>query len=238
MKLKLLQARKSTASFLWLSCLVCALALAGCGSGPQNQASAPTGPSAEAPAETLLNPASLVFPSTDAALSLKIQDSEVKLGLSVEDAKKLFPRPGRSFPIQDLPSGLDSQFDVSGWEQGPLSVGMISAKGRVALFLEIQEKADEAAALERVSEVTNQHGIPSATITEGQVRYWFWEATGERIMICLSPDGSGRSALSCALGHPVLMSALRMSPPMAAEDAAAAEKIRLSQPPSPNNSKA
>lgn len=229
MKLKRLQAHKGIASSLWLSALALALVSAGC-SGGQAQSPAAQSQPVEAPAETLLNPATLVFPASEPQLSLKMQDSEVKLGISQEEAKKLFPRPGRSFPIQDLPSGLDSQFEVSGWEQGPLSIGMISAKGRVALFLEIQEKADEASALERVSEVSSRHGLPTSTIHQGNVRYWFWDVPGERIMICLSPDGSGRFALSCALGHPILMSTMRMSSPLAAEDAAEAEKIMLRQP--------
>jgi len=161
---------------------------------------------------------------------MRMLDAEVKLGISLDEAKKLFPRPGRSFPIQEIPAGLDSQFDVTGWEQGPLSVGMISAKGRVALFLEIQDRADEASALERVAEISGRQGLPTATVTHGSTRYWFWEAPGERIMVCLSPNGAGRHSLSSALGSPVLMTTLRMSPQLAEEDAIEAEKLFRVQP--------
>lgn len=184
-------------------------------------------------AEKLLEPADLTFTGADPTLKLEIDQVEVQVGITLDQAKKLFPRPGRSFPIQDLPPGLDAQFEVTGWEQGPRSIGMISARGRVALFLEIEERADENLALEQVSEISQANGQPSKTIHKGLVRYWFWESPGERIMVCLSPDSSGRLALSTALGHPSLMTALKMNPEIAVADAEEAERLRKLQPDPP-----
>ncbi len=201
----------------------------GCGASPAS-AGTRTGPDIAPIEESLLQPADLTFSGSDPALKLEIDQVEVQVGITLDQAKKLFPRPGRSFPIQDLPPGLDSQFEVTGWEQGPRSIGMISARGRVALFLEIEERADEALALEQVSQITSINGKPSRTIHIGQVRYWFWDSPGERIMVCLSPDTLGRLALSTALGHPSLMSALKMNPELAAKDAEESERLRKLQP--------
>lgn len=230
MKSKRLQALSGTASLLSLS-LAGLLLLAGC-SSPAGPAAAKPGEETQvqAPAEQLLSPASILFSKDEPHLTLRMLEAEVRLGLDLEEAKKLLPRPGRSFPIQEIPEGLDGQFDVTGWEQGPQSIGMISAKGRVALFLEIQEKADQDSALERVAEISGRHGLPSQTVSQGTTRYWFWEAPSERIMVCLTPSVGGRFSLSCALGNPILMTALRMSPQLAQEDAVEAEKLLKAQP--------
>lgn len=187
-------------------------------------------PTAEEP---LLEPADLTFAGSDPVLKLEIDQVEVQVGITLDQAKKLFPRPGRSFPIQDLPPGLDPQFEVTGWEQGPRSIGMISSRGRVALFLEIEERADEELALEQVSQISQANGMPSKVIHKGQVRYWFWESPGERLMVCLSPDTAGRLALSTGLGHPSLMTALKMNPELAEKDAAESERLRKIQPAPP-----
>lgn len=230
MKSKRLQALSGTASLLFLS-LAAVLLLSGCSaSGSITASQTPNGGPAQPEAEQALSPAAIVFPKEAPHLTLRMLEADIQLGLNLEDAKKLLPRPGRSFPIQEIPEGLDGQFDVTGWEQGPLSIGMISAKGRVALFLEIQERADQDSALERVAEISDRHGLPSAAVTQGGTRYWFWEAPGERIMVCLTPSGEGRFSLSSALGNPILMTTLRMSPQFAQEDAVEAEKLLKAQP--------
>jgi hypothetical protein len=183
--------------------------------------------------ESLLEPADLTFGGSDPVLKLEMDQVEVQVGITLDEARKLFPRPGRSFPIQDLPPGLDPQFEVTGWEQGPKSIGMISSRGRVALFLEIEERADEELALEQVSQISQVNGMPSKVIHKGQVRYWFWDSPGERLMVCLSPDTAGRLALSTALGHPSLMTALKMNPEIAEKDAAESERLRKIQPAPP-----
>lgn len=230
LKSKRQQALRGTGSSLFLS-LAAFLLLAGCsdsGSGSPSQSK--DGVQALPPAEQALSPAAILFPKEEPHLTLRMLEADVQIGLNLEEAKKLLPRPGRSFPIQEIPEGLDGQFDVTGWEQGPLSIGMISAKGRVALFLEIQERADQDSALERVAEISDRHGLPAAAVAQGTTRYWFWEAPGERIMVCLTPSGGGRFSLSSALGNPVLMTALRMSPQLAQEDAVEAEKLLKAQP--------
>lgn len=229
LKSKPLLALSGTGSSLFLS-LASVLLLGGCSASGGSLPQANNGTQVQAPAEQALSPAAILFPKEDPHLTMRMLEAEVKLGLNLEEAKKLLPRPGRSFPIQEIPEGLDGQFDVTGWEQGPLSIGMISAKGRVALFLEIQERADQDSALERVAEISERHGLPSTTVTQGPTRYWFWEAPSERIMVCLTPSGGGRFSLSSALGNPVLMTALRMSPQLALEDAAEAEKLLKAQP--------
>lgn len=206
--------------------------LVGCSPAPQPQAAAGETPAPTTP-ETLLEPADLTFAGSEPVLKVEIDQVEVQVGLPLDQAKKLFPRPGRSFPIQDLPPGLDPQFEVTGWEQGPRSIGMISARGRVALFLEIEERADEALALEQVSQISQTNGPPSKVIHKGQVRYWFWDSPGERLMVCFSPDTVGRMALSTALGHPSLMTTLKMNPELAERDAEESERLRKLQPQPP-----
>lgn len=211
------------------------LIIAGGCSSASSPATSPGSVQSDLPAteETLLEPADLTFAGSDPVLKLEMDQVEVQVGITLDQARKLFPRPGRSFPIQDLPPGLDPQFEVTGWEQGPRSIGMISARGRVALFLEIEERADEELALEQVSQISQANGLPSKMIHKGQVRYWFWESPGERLMVCLSPDTSGRMALSTALGHPSLMTTLKMNPELAEKDAAESERLRKIQPPPP-----
>lgn len=210
------------------------LAIAGgCGSIPPAVMAEGDAPALTTEEEKLLEPADLTFAGSEPTLKLEIDQVEVQVGITLDQAKRLFPRPGRSFPIQDLPPGLDSQFEVTGWEQGPRSIGMISARGRVALFLEIEERADEELALEQVSQISQANGLPSKVIHNGQVRYWFWDSPGERLMVCLSPDTVGRLALSTALGHPSLMTALKMNPELATKDAEESEKLRKLQPAPP-----
>ncbi len=129
MKSKRLQALSGTASLLFLS-LAAVLLLSGCSaSGSITASQTPNGGPAQPEAEQALSPAAIVFPKEAPHLTLRMLEADIQLGLNLEDAKKLLPRPGRSFPIQEIPEGLDGQFDVTGRAESPSFLR--SRRGRI-----------------------------------------------------------------------------------------------------------
>jgi hypothetical protein len=149
----------------------------------------------------------------------------VTVGANIEELLRVAPRPVRSFPLTDLPSGLSRDFDVRGWETRQGSVGFITTENRLALMLEVFDPVDEEFISQRVQTAIDLHGIPSHTIRTREVRYWFWSESGSRIMLCATPDHLGRLTLASALGNPALMTVLRMNPELAKADAQRGEEL-------------
>lgn len=197
--------------------------MGGCASG-QTAAEEPRTAPAEVPA-VVVEPAELQFSESAANLTFETDGQTVVVGDAMDKVALLFPKPARAFPIADLPEGFSSQFDMRGWEMAATSIGFIGARGRLALILEILDRADEDMIQNRVARAAEASGPFSETVTVGSIRYWFWETQGARKMICASPDEGGRLSLTTALGHPKLMTALRMNRELAEQDAVAAQKL-------------
>jgi hypothetical protein len=204
------------------------LGLAGCGAPARTSAAPPADLSvAENPALVEFTPESLAFidrPIRSVVFEL-ISDQEVHIGDSLDDVYKLLPRPRMAFPMTEVPPGLSSRFTVKGWESRLGAVGLIGSGGRLALYLEVLDQADEEAIRDKVQLAKRLHGEPTSIIERDEIRYWFWEDVQARKMISVAPDPQGRRTLASAMGHPEIMSALRMSPGLAEVDASAAVEV-------------
>lgn len=149
----------------------------------------------------------------------------VTVGANIEELLRIAPRPVRSFPLTDLPSGLSRDFEVKGWETRQGSVGFITTENRLALMLEVFDQVDEDFVSQRVQTSIDLHGTPIDVVRSGEVRYWFWSEPGSRIMLCATPDHLGRLTFASALGNPALMTVLRMNPELAKTDAQRGEEL-------------
>lgn len=216
MKSKLPQVSSATAWFLSAASL---LALAGCGPLLNGEDIEP-------------DEGVVTLPESFSAGNLYLVGEEgtrIHIGDPTSLAQQAFPKPKKSFAITTVPNGLEEKLQVYGWENISRSFGVLTQKGRIALALDVMEKAPEQAIQTKVEAAMKEFGEPVAIYAAGKVQYWFWESDQVRMMYCAAPDERGRVAFSMAIGYPPLMDHFRMSPGAASEDRVTAERL-LSQP--------
>ncbi len=210
-------AHNRTVRKVWI--LGLAVIAVGCGGGDSaNKAGSP------APSTV----ASVAPPSSLAPTELALFEgpAKVKVGDSADDADKAFPMPPGAFPFKEIPAGFQGDYRARGYDTSRDGFGVILYDNRVALAMRREENLTSGEITETFKEYQSAYGDPHDAVLGARIQYWFWEAEGQRLMLCAVPDSrdSSRIDLTIAVGDHVVMDALRMNIGSAREDRAAAEK--------------
>ncbi|MEJ5169866.1 MAG: hypothetical protein WHU10_02660 [Fimbriimonadales bacterium] len=174
-------------------------------------------------AEQLPNP----LPPT--RLGLWRDGQKVRPGDTVEDALDVFPRPRNAGVFYDPPSVFGREFRAKGWDSGKEGFGVIATGGQVVVALRIEYDVTGERPAELVEQYTDEHGLPTATVSEARTAYWFWDRPPYRLAVCRTEDAEGNVALVSAVGAISAMDAIALGPSAAASDAALARNLLSEQ---------
>lgn len=216
MKLKFrhLLAYSAIASFLLAN-------LAGCSAPPTITAS---GNTPEDPVELIVE---LPKSPEEGKYYLENEGKKLYVGDAVEQAFAVYPRPDRSFAVDNVPESLSGPYEAKGWETTRRSFGIITTKNKVAVALLIDDRATDVDVQNALTELITKHGEASNIVEAGNNRYWFWDSPDCRLMLCTSVDEQKRMNLALALGNPRIMTVLRMNSILAQEDVKTAQQLLI-----------
>ena len=221
-----LRASKSTRSSRSLtSCLLFLAFVAGC--AKPAEVSVPS--QSVQPAAVKQN--KVEFDPQSQSLSLLFDSQRIYLGDTKEETVAHSNPPRRKWEFTNLPPLLGDSFSALGWEAdngysfGCIAFtdpGIVNAKDAVVQAMLTRDDVDQKTVDETVAEYTSAFGPPVRDDTpyDARVGYWFWNAPGRRLMVCAALDAKGKRSLTVALGAPMLMTFLGMSPEQAKADKA------------------
>lgn len=213
-KYRHLLAYSAIASFLLSS-------LAGCSTPPPITAS---GNAPEEPVEVVVE---LPKKPDEGKYYLENDGRKLFVGDAVEQAFVVYPRPDRSFAIDNVPETLAGPYEAKGWETTRRSFGVITMRQKVAVALLIDDRATDVDVQNALTELITKHGDASNIVEAGNNRYWFWDSPDSRLMLCASVDEQKRMNLALALGNPRVMTVLRMNSILAQEDVKTAQQLLI-----------
>lgn len=198
----------------WLGLGLIVLALAGC-----QASSSPSDNALAAPAITV------AAPQTTGPTDVELirQGGVIQVGDAWDKAKDVFPEPRDAFEFSDLPKGFGNDYKARGWETARQGFGVITFDDKIvsAMF------QDDDVSTDRLTEILDTYtrvlGRP-ATVESTQVRYWFYEKAGQRLMICAESADRNTVRLTEAMGDDVVLNALGIGVPEAQRDS-----VRLRQ---------
>lgn len=193
-------AKRSTA--LWLSISLVVGSLVGCGNGPQVAQESP----APRPAPELEYPGDF----QDSRLALFNDGAMLKVGDSALRINEVFPKPPRSFVLNDRPPQLPRAYATRGWQTNEEAVATILVEDHIAMIVRTREGVELADVEQAIREYERLFGEPTR-IVKDDYRFAFWSDGGASLMIGNAVDLNGRMSLTYALGHPELMKSLNMT---------------------------
>jgi hypothetical protein len=194
----------------WLLLLV---AVGGCQGGTTAAAEEPK---AEAPAVPAVPAPARVEP-TD--VGLVRQGGIVRVGDTWQTAREVFPQPSTAFEFDDLPERFRQTYKARGWETAKEGFGVITYQGRIVSAMHQTERATQDQLKAVLDTYRERLGPAPPTEVEGrQVRYYFFEREGQRLMVsAFQGDGDG-IRLTEAMGVDEVLNALGINPETAQRD--------------------
>jgi hypothetical protein len=195
-----LPARRSTA--FWLSISLVGWLLVGCGNSPQVAEESP----APRPAAELEYPGDF----QESRLALYNDDAKLNVGDSALSMNEVFPKPPRSYMLNDRPPRLPMVYATRGWQTNEEAVSAILVEDHIAAFVRTREGVELSDVEEAIAEYERLFGEPTR-IVNGDYRFAFWSDSGAALMIGNAIDLNGRMSMTYALGHPELLKSLNMT---------------------------
>lgn len=192
--------------------LVIAISLAGCRTGETAPSDSPEGELSSS--STVAEPS----PIQDSGLHLLHHGDSIRLGVSYEDALKVFEPPKNAFDFAELPPNFRPPYRARGWETAKEGFGTITYNTRVVLAIWQTDDGD----LRTYEKLVSMYGLefPTLTaqeVTNGTIRYKFYETNGQRLMILAVPDAGTNVHITVALGLSETMSAIGADPLQASQ---------------------
>jgi len=209
----------------WLVLL--GLAVSGCNSGsavPQPESDQSSGPSRA----TVNGPAKVPPPDFNARTELRMvrKGEFLRVGDTIDDALNVFKQEKNASKLSELPPGWkDPNYRCAGWDAGNTGFGAITYDDRVVLAMYHEDRINEQRLQEVLNDYDNMIQIAATQVSGTRVRYWFWEDSPHRLMICaVQTPGEGLN-LSVALGSGKIMDSFGMNTVAAENDRQAAEEL-------------
>ncbi len=151
---------------------------------------------------------------------------DVRVGDSVEAALRVYREEKNSYIVNEMPAGWkDAAYTCTGWDNGTIGFAAVSYDEKLVLGLYHEDRADENRLQDILRDYQNAITLDNTKITGSRVRYWFWEQSPHRLMICATQIPQEGLSITIALGDSRIMEMMRMSPIMADRDRIAAEKL-------------
>lgn len=186
------------------------------------------GPASEAPSEDLVPaPTSFEQKDTDMLLALTGPNGQLRVGDTQDMSEKVFPVPPNAFTVHDLPDRFVPPYRARGFETPREGFATLLYGDKVALAVRRLEDVTSEVWNRIVDGYREQYNSPTAEPSNGQVSYWFWSRSGQRLMICVTPDitHEGKFDVTEALGDIAPMDALRMNATSAYDDSAIGQRM-------------
>ncbi len=191
-------------------------------------------PAATKPTVAQKAPTELGEPTSLSPTELALLDgqSRIRIGDAPDDVEKAFPPPVNSFPFKELPRQFNGQYRAKGYETALNGFGAIYHDNRLAGAMWRLENVTAGEVQSIVRTYLSEFNDADQTLPKGSIQYWFWTRQDQRVMICSVPDRQLplRYDVTVALGHVIVMDALRMSYPAAREDQSIGERNRSANP--------
>lgn len=155
----------------------------------------------------------------DLGIALVRNEKRVRVGDPQAKAFEAFPRPRGGYEVSERPPFLSDVFASRGWETSAETFNIVEKNGRVVLALYTLENGDRQQTDEFLME--HERALPSTALSVvpgAHADYWFWEAGGQRAMVCRASDQKGRKVVAAAVGDARIMTLFRMDPASARQD--------------------
>ncbi|MBX3097297.1 MAG: hypothetical protein KF812_10580 [Fimbriimonadaceae bacterium] len=185
--------------------LFSSLALVGCSAPPPPVTSTPSVTPSGASIE-------LEYPGDfhETSLGLLNENAELRVGDDAINFTEVFPRPPRSFEVNDRPPKLSSTFQTRGWQTNLVAVAAVLVEDHVAATVITDEGVELARVEEEIDAYESRYG-PATKIVNGDYRFAFWSDEGASLMIGNAVELNGKMSMTRAIGHPRLMLFMNMT---------------------------
>ena len=188
------------------------MVLAGCRAGEAAPSDSPDGEVAAT--STVAEP----LPIQDSVLHLLHHGDSLRLGVNYEEALKVYEPPKNAFDFAELPPNFRPPYRARGWETAKEGFGTITYNTRVVLAIWQTDGGDLRTYEKLVAAYATEFpALTAQEITNGTVRYKFYEANGQRLMILAVPDAGSTVHITVALGLSETMSAIGADPTQASQ---------------------
>jgi hypothetical protein len=214
-----------------------AVLMTGCRAGEPTPSDNPDGELASS--STVAEPS----PIRDSGLHLLHHGDSIRLGVNYEEALKVFEPPKNAFDFAELPPNFRPPYRARGWETAKEGFGTITYNTRVVLAIWQTDEGDLRTYEKLVSAYATEFPTVTAQeVTNGTIRYKFYESNGQRLMILAVPDAGATVHITVALGLSETMSAIGADPAQASQVVSKkldvtspSGRVRASQAPSDND---
>jgi hypothetical protein len=194
------------------------LGLAGCQSA--QVAAAPDTDTASSPATELHDPQNVVTPPesnvTPTDLAIYKKTGFVTVGSDPASAFKLVRGASDTgFESEKLPPHFAAPYRAEVWEGGDdESFGVLTIKDKIVQATDELKNVSPETVQQVVQDTEDRfNAVGTQDKVDGKkVHYYFWEASGQRLMICAVQDPAGHILLTQAVGVVAAMNALKMDP--------------------------
>ena len=203
--------------------------LVGCRAAEPAAADVPDGetPAASAVSEPL--------PIQDSRLHLLYHGTPLSLGVNYEEALKVFEPSKNAFDFTELPPNFRPPYRARGWETAKEGFGAITYNTRIVLAIWQTDEGDLRTYEKLVATYASEFPtVPAQEVTNGKVRYTFYESNGQRLMILAVPDAGSTVHITVALGLNETMSAIGADEAQARQIVTKKPEIALGAPASGN----
>lgn len=209
---------------LWPAVILAAV-LAGCRTGDPATTDLPEGEGSVASA------VSEPLPIQDSRLHLLHHGNSLNLGVNYDEALKVFEPPKNAFDFTELPPNFRPPYRARGWETAKEGFGAITYNTRIVLAIWQTDQGDLRTYESLVATYAAEFPtVPSDEVTNGKVRYTFYESNGQRLMILAVPDAGSTVHITVALGLNETMSAIGADQAQARQVLAKKPEIPLGAP--------
>lgn len=144
------------------------------------------------------------------SLALVNENTELRVGDDAINFTEVFPRPPRSFEVNDRPPKLSESYQTRGWQTNTIAVATVIVENHIALTVITEEGVDLSRVESEIDAYESRFG-PATKIVNGEYRFAFWTDVGSTLMIGNAIELNGRMSFTRALGHPRMMESLKMT---------------------------